>query len=198
MGTPNAYTLTAQVTSRPNVPTTWTARTEYFNDEFGGWRWDASTGIAIRPASQWQASVDPTYSHSVDGRQYVTTRAGGSAATFGKRYVFSFIERSTLSARFRLNYAFTPNFTVEAYAEPFAASGRFYDFGELPAPRSRDAARRTARAERARRSRATRRREHRDATARRRSRCRRSISIACRSARISCCDGSGCRAARRF
>jgi hypothetical protein len=120
------------------VPTTWNARTEYFNDEFGGWRWDASTGLAIRPASQWQASVDPTYSHSVDGRQYVTTRVGGSAATFGQRYVFAFIERSTLSARFRLNYAFTPNFTVEAYAEPFAASGRFYDYGELPAPRSRE------------------------------------------------------------
>src|SRR5207253_8575073 len=62
---------------------------------------------------------------------------GGSAATFGQRYIFSFIERSTLSARFRLNYAVTPNFTLEGYAEPFAASGRFYDFGELPAPRGR-------------------------------------------------------------
>src|SRR5688572_23130510 len=60
------------------------------------------------------------------------TRSDGSPATFGQRYVFSFLERSTLSAQFRLNYAFTPNFTVEAYAEPFAASGRFYDFGELP------------------------------------------------------------------
>jgi hypothetical protein len=137
MGTPNAWVYTAQVTSRPNVPTIWNARTEYFTDEFGGWRWDASTGLSVRPASRWQASVDPTYSHSVDGRQYVATKTGGSQTTYGNRYVFAFIERSTLSARFRLNYAFTPNFTVEAYAEPFAASGRFYDFGELPAPRSR-------------------------------------------------------------
>jgi hypothetical protein len=115
----------------------WNARTEYFDDEFGGWRWDASTGLSMRPAAQWQASVDPTYSHAVDGRQYVSTRTGGSTATYGNRYIFSYLERSTLSARLRLNYAFTPNFTVEAYAEPFAASGRFYDFGELPAPRSR-------------------------------------------------------------
>jgi hypothetical protein len=119
------------------VPTTWNARTEYYHDEFGGWRWDSGAGLSIRPASQWQASVDPTYSHSVDGRQYVMTRSDGSAATFGQRYVFSYLERSTLSARFRLNYAFTPNFTVEAYAEPFAASGRFSDFGELPEPESR-------------------------------------------------------------
>ncbi|HJU72342.1 MAG TPA: DUF5916 domain-containing protein [Gemmatimonadaceae bacterium] len=137
MGTPNAYALRLQVTSRANVPTTWTARTDYFNDEFGGWRWDVTTGLSLRPKPRWQASVDPTYSHSVDGRQYVATRGGGSAATYGQRYIFAFIERSTVSARFRLNYAFTPNFTVEAYAEPFAASGRFYDFGELPEPRSR-------------------------------------------------------------
>ncbi len=136
IATPGAYQLTAQVTSRANVPTTWTARTVYFDDEFGGWRWDASSGITIRPASQWQASVDPSYSRSVESRQYVSTRTGGTSATFGNRYIFSFIERSTLSARFRLNYAFTPNFTAEGYAEPFAASGRFYDFGELPSPRA--------------------------------------------------------------
>ena len=137
MGTPNAFSVLGQITSRPNVPVTWTARSEYFNDAFGGWRWDASTGISVRAAPQWQASVDPTYSHSVDGRQYVTTRSDGGAATFGQRYIFAFIERSTLSARFRLNYALTPNFTIEGYAEPFAASGRYFDLGELPAPRSR-------------------------------------------------------------
>ena len=136
VGTPRSYQLSAQITSRANVPTTWTARTVYFKDDFGGWRWDASSGIAVRPAPPWQASVDPSYSHSVESRQYVSTLAGGSAATFGNRYIFSFIERSTLSARFRLNYAFTPNFTAEGYAEPFAASGRFFAFGELPAPRS--------------------------------------------------------------
>jgi len=43
-----------------------------------------------------------------------------------------------VSARFRLNYALTPNFTIEGYAEPFAATGEFRDFGELPAARSRD------------------------------------------------------------
>jgi hypothetical protein len=95
-----------------------------------------STGIATRPAPQWQASVDPTYSRSVDARQYVATRSGGRTETYGQRYVFAAVERSTLSARFRVNYALTPSFTVEGYAEPFAASGRFYEFGEVPAPRS--------------------------------------------------------------
>lgn len=137
IGTANGQQFTAQLTSRANVPTTWTARATYYEDAFRGWNWSATTGLTVRPSSRWQASIDPTYSRSVDPRQYVLTRSGGSAATFGSRYVFSFIERSTLSARFRLNYAFTPNFTVEGYAEPFAASGHFYEFGELSAPRSR-------------------------------------------------------------
>jgi hypothetical protein len=137
MGTPRAFTVNGQISSRANAPITWTARSEYFDDEFGGWRWDASAGVTVRPAPRWQASVDPTYSHAVDSRQFVATRPGGSSATFGQRYIFSFIERSTMSARFRLNYALTPDFTMEGYAEPFAASGRFYDFGELSAARSR-------------------------------------------------------------
>jgi len=137
IATPAGYSVLGQVTSRANVPTTWNARTEFYRDAFDGWRWDVSTGVATRPAPQWQASVDPTYSRSVDARQYIATRAGGSAATFGQRYIFAAVERSTLSARFRVNYALTPNFTIEGYAEPFAASGHFSAFGEVPAPRSR-------------------------------------------------------------
>jgi len=136
IGTPAGYAILGQVTSRANMPTTWNARTEYYHDAFNGWRWDLGTGITTRPAPQWQASVDPTYSRSVDARQYVSTRPGGSAATYGQRYIFAAVERSTLSARFRVNYAFTPNLTVEGYAEPFASSGRFTGFGEVPAASS--------------------------------------------------------------
>jgi hypothetical protein len=37
----------------------------------------------------------------------------------------------------RLNYAFTPEFTLEMYAEPFASSAHYYDHGELEAARSK-------------------------------------------------------------
>ncbi len=137
MATANAYQLTASLNSRANIPTTWSARATYLRDEFSGQSVSYSTTLTVRPASRWQASVDPTYSRVTDARQYVTTRSGGGAATFGNRYLFSYIERSTLSARFRLNYAFTPNLTVEAYAEPFASSGRYFDLGELSAARSK-------------------------------------------------------------
>ncbi len=137
MGTPNAWSITSGFNSRPNIPVTWSANVNHANDELGGWSWTARATLSVRPGARWQASVDPTYTRSRDARQYVTTRSGGPVATFGSRYIFAFVERSQLSARFRLNYAITPNFTVEAYAEPFAASGEYSRFGELSAARSR-------------------------------------------------------------
>ncbi|MES2306542.1 MAG: DUF5916 domain-containing protein [Gemmatimonadota bacterium] len=137
MGTPNSYSLSSGFNSRPNIPVTWSVNLAHTDDELGGWSWTARSTFSVRPGARWQASVDPTYTRSADARQYVTTKSGGSAATFGSRYTFAFVDRSQLSARFRLNYAVTPNFTVEAYAEPFAASGKYSKFGELSAPRSR-------------------------------------------------------------
>lgn len=137
MGTPNSVSISSGLNSRPNVPVTWSVNASGARDELGGWSSTARSTLSVRPGARWQASVDPTYTRSADARQYVTTKSGGPTATFGNRYTFAFVERSQLSARFRLNYAVTPNFTVEAYAEPFAASGKYSKFGELSAARSK-------------------------------------------------------------
>ena len=73
----------------------------------------------------------------MDSRQYVTRESGGSPATFGDRYIFAFTDRTTLGIETRLNFTFQPDLNLELYAQPFAASGRFFDFGELEAARSR-------------------------------------------------------------
>jgi hypothetical protein len=59
----------------------------------------------------------------------------GPATTFDRRYVFSHLDYSELSAQLRVNFALRPDLTLETYAEPFASSGRYYAFGELAAPR---------------------------------------------------------------
>jgi hypothetical protein len=70
-------------------------------------------------------------------RQYVTQRDDGGPATYGDRFIFSQIDLSQLSTPIRLNYAFTPDLTVEVWGEPFAASGEYSKFGELAAPGDR-------------------------------------------------------------
>src|SRR5262249_44283350 len=62
---------------------------------------------------------------------------GGRPETYGKRYIFGLVDRTTLSAQFRFNYTFKPDVTLDVYTEPFAASGQYRGVGELEAARSR-------------------------------------------------------------
>jgi hypothetical protein len=135
MQTVRAWNWQATLQNQTQATWYWTGTASAGFDELDGWNWQLSGGLTLRPAPRWQAQVSPRYTRSVDARQYVSTQTGGPAVTYGSRYIFSRIERSTIAASLRLNYAFTPDFTLEAYAEPFAASGRFFDFGELSAPR---------------------------------------------------------------
>lgn len=94
--------------------------------------------VSFRPAPRWQLSAEPLYERVTEPQQYVTTLPDGRDETYGSRYVFGFIDRSTMSTRFRMGYTVRPDMNLDVYAEPFAASGRYYDYGELLAPRSRE------------------------------------------------------------
>ena len=131
MGTGSGVNIDFQLLNNPAKRNSWLVNLSYTTDELGGWDYTIQGGLEFRPSDRWEFSVTPSYSRSVNARQYITTLEGGSEATFGKRYIFSFVDRSTPSIQFRLNYALTPDLSLEVYAQPFAASGRFYDFGEL-------------------------------------------------------------------
>jgi hypothetical protein len=103
----------------------------------------ASTGrvqgtFSMRPGPRWQLSVSPFYERLTEPQQYISTLAGGRAATYNNRYVFAFIDRSTTSMEYRLSLTLKPDVNLDVYAEPFAASGRYYDYGELLVPGSRE------------------------------------------------------------
>ena len=138
MGGPGGWTTIATLASRAAARTVWTATATAATDELGGSLVDAGGTLSFRPGSRWRLSLGPRYVRETDPRQYVATLDGGRAETYGRRYVFSSIERSTLSAQLRVGYTPRPDLDVDLYAEPFAASGRYDDFGELPASRARD------------------------------------------------------------
>ncbi|HET7233611.1 MAG TPA: DUF5916 domain-containing protein [Longimicrobium sp.] len=93
--------------------------------------------LSVRPGTRWQLSVEPNFLR-YGARQYVATFAGGPAATYGQTYVFASVDRSEFFADVRLTYLFTPDLSLEVYAQPFASSGRYHDFGDLPAARARE------------------------------------------------------------
>ena len=135
MGTPWYRVGIVRLSNGFAAKTRWNGRVYYGKREDGGLTYRLSGGLSVRPAPRWSLSVDPNYLRSIDHQQYVTELSGGPAATYGRRYVFATIDQSTWLAQIRFNYTLKPDFTVDFYAEPFAASGRFYDHGELPAPR---------------------------------------------------------------
>ena len=138
VGQGSGWVVIARLQNSSSGDSRWNARIFHGEGEQGNRTTRLSGGLFLRPGPRWQVSVEPNYLRQTIPRQYVATRGGGPEETFGSRYIFSIIDRSTLLARVRASFAMRPDLTIELYAEPFAASGEFHGFGELPAPQSRD------------------------------------------------------------
>ena len=137
MGTPLRWSASLNLDSPSSAQTRWNARTEYARDELGGWSAELEGGLTIQPVPQLQLSLQPSYERELNPHQYVATDTTGGALTYGSRYIFAFVDRTTLSTQTRVSLILKPDLNLDVYAEPFAASGRYYGFGELRAARSR-------------------------------------------------------------
>jgi hypothetical protein len=137
MGTPLGVSMNASLRNSGSSVTRWNFGGNRSSNEHGDRSWGIFASLTTRPSPAWQLSIEPDYSQSVSHRQYVTARDGGRVETFGRRYIFGTIDRSTLSMQVRFSYTFKPDLTLDVYSEPFAASGRYEGFGELEASRSR-------------------------------------------------------------
>ena len=137
MERPAGWALSFETETSNASQTQGSVEIDYARNEDGGLTFAVATGFTLRPAPQWQLSISPAYEREVDTQQHVETFDGGAAATFGRRYIFGEIDRSTYSAQLRVNYTFKPDLTLDFYGEPFAASGTYASFGELAAARGR-------------------------------------------------------------
>jgi hypothetical protein len=137
MQVPSAWSIDALLRNNTSSQTSWSGEVILGGTEDGGLTHQVIGHLGFRPGPRWQLSVDPNFLHQVDTQQYVTTANGGGAQTYGKRYVFGTIDRSTYSTQFRLNYTFKPDVNLDVYAEPFAASGFYSNLGELAAASTR-------------------------------------------------------------
>jgi len=120
--------------TNPRSPSQLDGYLYYRREELGGWSGTVSGGASIRPSPDLRLEFSPRLSVGQAPRQYVTTLPGGPEATGGRRYVFARIDQTTLSGELRLDYAFSPGLSLELFAQPFAASGDFHEFGELDRP----------------------------------------------------------------
>ncbi|MGH7711612.1 MAG: DUF5916 domain-containing protein, partial [Gemmatimonadaceae bacterium] len=136
MATGSEWSEEVRLNNASTERTGWRVNARIGRSEHGGRRSNVGAQLTLRPTDRWQVSAEPNYSRVTDPRQYVTTVDDTLARFLDRRWIFAYIDRATLSTRFRMQYAFSPTLTLEGYAEPFAANGRYYDIGELSAPRS--------------------------------------------------------------
>jgi hypothetical protein len=138
MQRPRSWSTNVNVGNRNTSRTRWSGSVNVGGNEDGGSTRRVSAGLSFRPGPRWQFSADPFFERLTEPQQYVQTLGGGRPETFDARYIFAVIDRSTVSTELRMGLTVRPDMNLDVYAEPFAASGRYYDYGELLRPRVRD------------------------------------------------------------
>jgi hypothetical protein len=104
-----------------------------------GWNGDGFADLIIKPAVNLRITFGPSFSRQVEPKQFVTNIDDPTNTRFGGlRSVFARLDQRTLSMNTRVNATFTPNLTLEMFAQPFLASGHYTDLNEYQAPRSGD------------------------------------------------------------
>ena len=95
--------------------------------------------VTFRPAPNVSLTLGPGFSLNRSTNQYVGSVADTTArAFFGRRSVFAHLDQRQVYMNTRANVTFTPNLSLEVYAQPFLASGDYTRFQEFAAPRSRE------------------------------------------------------------
>ena len=113
----------------------------YYWDEKGGNNPNIAGGITYRPDPNVSVSFNPSYFRSHNYSQFVNTIADGTATSFyGNRYVMAVLDQPVLGLDTRASVTFTPAMTLEVYVQPFFAAGRYHNFEEYVAPRTKDVA----------------------------------------------------------
>ncbi len=94
--------------------------------------------LKLKPASNLSISLGPEYMYRYSISQWVTRVEDPTSPTYGARYVFADIVQHTISSSIRINWSFTPRLSLQAYLQPFIASGDYSRFKELAKARSYD------------------------------------------------------------
>jgi hypothetical protein len=112
---------------------------DYFGDTNHGYAKDISTGVTIRPSSSVLVTITPAVNLLHNTIQFVSASTDALASsTFGRRYVFSDLYQTTVSATTRVDWTLSPLLSFQLYAQPFASSGRYKGFKELATPGTQD------------------------------------------------------------
>lgn len=108
---------------------------------FNGWagrNWNSDSidggfdiGLNVQARANIDVFVGPSWNMNSGSMQYVET----AMDTLGQpHYVTARIRQETVAMTARVNWTFSPRLTLQAYAQPFIATGRYSDFKDVVRP----------------------------------------------------------------
>jgi hypothetical protein len=132
---PSGHQASVNLNSDFSRPYTARASFRYEWDAAGTNESSYSLNLGIKPSGSWELSLGPRLSFTSAVAQYVEEVEDPLASeTYGVRYLFADLEQTTLSMETRLNVTFTPDLSLEFFAQPFIASGDYEGLKELRSP----------------------------------------------------------------
>ncbi|MDQ3082361.1 MAG: carbohydrate binding family 9 domain-containing protein, partial [Gemmatimonadota bacterium] len=91
--------------------------------------------VRLNPRANIELSLGPTLSSERSEAQFLGRVSDPLATrTFGSRYIFADLEQTTLSLDARLSYTFTPGLSLQVFAQPFIATGKYGATKEFAEP----------------------------------------------------------------
>jgi hypothetical protein len=95
--------------------------------------------LTWKPVPNISLSLSPSYTWRYSQGEWVTKVVDPlMTATLGTRYILADIIQKTLPIEIRLNWTFTPTLSLQAYLQPYIATGDYREFKELRAARTFD------------------------------------------------------------
>jgi hypothetical protein len=133
---PSGLVLNGSLRSDPRKSVGATFSTSRQKDDAGSEIRDASGTLDLRTSPRWNLSLGPRYTRTSLNAQYVSAVPDAAmTATYGTRYIFAPLEQTEFSVVTRLNYTFTPDLSLELYAQPLVANGEYGTPKQFQTPR---------------------------------------------------------------
>jgi hypothetical protein len=132
----------------PNYPLWWNAwsdtRKPVRGNLNGSYQWSPATGsksaglnafLLVEARSNLELSAGPSVFWQINDSQYVDEV---SDAMGQPHYLMARIRQVTTALTVRASYTFTPELSLQLYAQPFVAAGRYSEYKEATDPRAAD------------------------------------------------------------
>lgn len=133
---PDSWSLSTFVSNNYFAVTQYSVNASYAHDVLGGYVFSLGTSVSSRIRDRIRLSISTRYQETDSKRQYVGHAIPNGGDSSDPEYVFSHLAQSRLVTEVRGSYFFSPFLSLELYAEPFAESGRYYNYGVLSGPGS--------------------------------------------------------------